>query len=165
MQLKRIIIGFSKNSTTNNMIYWFTGQPGHGKTVLAKSLNAKYFSNKAFHVDGDDLREIFDNKDYSEVGRRKNIELAQHISHFLNNKGETVIVSLVSPYKDQREEFKEKMGDNIKEIYVHTTEIRGRENFHVKEYESPLHNFLSIDTTNISVEDCLNKIKSYAELG
>ena len=68
------------------MIYWFTGQPGAGKTVLAKSLNAKYFENKAFHVDGDDLREIFDNKDYSEVGRRKNIELAQHMSHFLHNK-------------------------------------------------------------------------------
>jgi adenylylsulfate kinase-like enzyme len=85
------------------MIYWFTGQPGHGKTVLAKTLNEKYFKNKAFHVDGDDLREIFDNKDYSEVGRRKNIELAQHISHFLNNKGENVIVSLVSPYKDQRD--------------------------------------------------------------
>jgi adenylylsulfate kinase len=141
------------------MIYWFTGQPGAGKTVLAKSLNAKYFSNKAFHVDGDDLREIFDNKDYSEVGRRKNIELAQHISHFLNNKGETVIVSLVSPYKDQREEFKEKMGDNIKEIYVHTTEIRGRENFHVADYQPPIDRFIDANTTNCTPEETLNKIK------
>ena len=74
------------------MIYWFTGQPGHGKTVLAKALNEKYFENKAFHVDGDDLREIFDNKDYSEAGRRKNIELAQHMSHFLHNKGQDVVV-------------------------------------------------------------------------
>jgi adenylylsulfate kinase len=141
------------------MIYWFTGQPGAGKTVLAKSLNAKYFSNKAFHVDGDDLREIFDNKDYSEVGRRKNIELAQHISHFLNNKGETVIVSLVSPYKDQREEFKEKMGDNIKEIYVHTTEIRGRENFHVADYQPPIDRFIDVNTTDCTPEETLNKIK------
>jgi adenylylsulfate kinase len=141
------------------MIYWFTGQPGAGKTVLAKSLNAKYFSNKAFHVDGDDLREIFDNKDYSEVGRRKNIELAQHISHFLNNKGETVIVSLVSPYKDQREEFKEKMGDNIKEIYVHTTEIRGRENFHVADYQPPIDRFIDANTTDCTPEETLNKIK------
>jgi adenylylsulfate kinase len=141
------------------MIYWFTGQPGAGKTVLAKSLNAKYFLNKAFHVDGDDLREIFDNKDYSEVGRRKNIELAQHISHFLNNKGETVIVSLVSPYKDQREEFKEKMGDNIKEIYVHTTEIRGRENFHVADYQPPIDRFIDANTTDCTPEETLNKIK------
>ena len=147
------------------MIYWFTGQPGAGKTVLAKSLNVKYFENKAFHVDGDDLREIFDNKDYSEVGRRKNIELAQHLAHFLHNKGQNVVVSLVSPYKDQRENFKEKMGDNIKEIYVHTTEIRGRENFHVENYQQPTENYLDIDTTNISVEECLNQIISYAKLG
>ena len=62
------------------MIYWFTGQPGHGKTVLAKEL-IKILNNGAFHIDGDHLRGIFDNKDYSESGRRKNIDLAQKISH------------------------------------------------------------------------------------
>jgi adenylylsulfate kinase len=141
------------------MIYWFTGQPGHGKTVLAKALNEKYFENKAFHVDGDDLREIFDNKDYSEAGRRKNIELAQHLSHFLHNKGQNVVVSLVSPYKDQRDKFKEKMGDNIKEIYVHTTEIRGRENFHVADYQPPIDRFIDANTTNCTSEETLNTIK------
>jgi adenylylsulfate kinase len=154
--------GSLKNLTTNNMIYWFTGQPGHGKTTLAKALQVEL--ENIFHIDGDDIREIFNNKDYSEAGRRKNIELAQQLSHFLHNKGYNVVVSLVSPYRDQREEFKQKLGDSLKEFYVHTTEIRGRENFRVKEYESPLHNFLPIDTTNISVEDCLNKIKSYAGL-
>jgi adenylylsulfate kinase-like enzyme len=145
------------------MIYWFTGQPGHGKTVLASAFKQKL--DNVFHVDGDDLREIFDNKDYSETGRRKNIELAQHLSHFLHNKGQNVVVSLVSPYKDQRDMFKEKMGDNIKEIYIHTTEIRGRENFHVENYQQPTENYLDIDTTNVSVEECLNQIISYAKLG
>jgi adenylylsulfate kinase-like enzyme len=145
------------------MIYWFTGQPGHGKTVLASAFKQKL--DNVFHVDGDDLREIFDNKDYSETGRRKNIELAQHLSHFLHNKGQNVVVSLVSPYKDQRDMFKEKMGDNIKEIYIHTTEIRGRENFHVENYQQPTENYLDIDTTDVSVEECLNQIISYAKLG
>jgi adenylylsulfate kinase-like enzyme len=145
------------------MIYWFTGQPGHGKTVLASAFKQKL--NNVFHVDGDDLRAIFDNKDYSEAGRRKNIELAQHLSHFLHNKGQNVVVSLVSPYKDQRDMFKEKMGDFIKEFYIHTTEIRGRENFHVENYQQPTENYLDIDTTNTSVEECLNQIISYAKLG
>jgi adenylylsulfate kinase len=145
------------------MIYWFTGQPGHGKTVLATAL--KQNLDNVFHIDGDDLRDIFDNKDYSEAGRRKNIELAQHLAHFLHNKGQNVVVSLVSPYKDQREEFKQKIGDTIKEFYVHTTDIRGRENFHVKDYQSPSENYISIDTTNTSVEQCLKQIKSYAKLG
>lgn len=144
------------------MIYWFTGQPGAGKTVLATAL--KQEMDNTFHIDGDDLRAIFDNKDYSETGRRKNIELAQQLAHFLHNKGNNVVVSLVSPYKDQREEFKTKLGDSIKEFYVHTTEIRGRENFHVENYQQPTENYLNLDTTNISVEECLNKIKSYAKL-
>ena len=145
------------------MIYWFTGQPGAGKTVLATALKQEL--DNTFHVDGDDLRTIFDNKDYSETGRRKNIELAQHLAHFLHNKGNNVVVSLVSPYKDQREEFKNKLGDSIKEFYIHTTEIRGRENFHVENYQQPTENYLDLNTTDISVEKCLEKIRSYAKLG
>jgi adenylylsulfate kinase-like enzyme len=144
------------------MIYWFTGQPGHGKTVLATALKPQL--QNAIHIDGDDLRAIFDNKDYSEAGRRKNIELAQQLAHFLHNKGYEVIVSVVSPYRDQRESFKQKLGDVVKEYYVNTTEIRGREQFHVEAYEPPLENYINIDTTDISVEECLQKIKSYAGL-
>jgi adenylylsulfate kinase len=146
------------------MIYWFTGQPGHGKTVLATAFK-EYLNNDCFHIDGDDIREIFDNKDYSEAGRRKNIELAQHLSHFLHKKGQNVVVSLVSPYKDQRDAFKHKLGKGILEYYIHTTDIRGREDYHVDGYEAPTEDFCGIDTTNISPLDSLKQIISYAKLG
>jgi len=145
------------------MIYWFTGQPGAGKTSIAEVLITK-LPNNTFHVDGDDLREIFNNKDYSESGRRKNIELAKHITHFLHNKGNDVIVSLVSPYRDQREEFKSKLGNDIIEIYVHTENLRGREDFHVKNYEEPLENFLDMDTSDVIIETCVNQILEYEKL-
>jgi adenylylsulfate kinase len=145
------------------MIYWFTGQPGAGKTSIANSLMEKLPKN-SFHVDGDDLREIFNNKDYSEMGRRKNIELAQHITHFLHKKGNNVIVSLVSPYKDQREEFKDKLNGSIIEIYVHTENIRGREDFHVKNYEEPTDNFLDMDTSDVLIESCVKQILEYEKL-
>jgi len=145
------------------MIYWFTGQPGAGKTSIAKSLISNQPKN-TFHVDGDDLREIFNNKDYSESGRRKNIELAQHITHFLHNKGNNVIVSLVSPYRDQREEFKSKFGKDIIEIYVHTENLRGREDFHVKNYEEPLENFLDMDTSDVIIQTCVKQILEYEKL-
>ena len=45
------------------MIYWFTGQPGAGKTTLADWL-ATHYHTKAIKIDGDDIRKIFDNKDY-----------------------------------------------------------------------------------------------------
>ena len=140
------------------MIYWFTGQPGHGKTVLATAFK-EYLNNDCFHIDGDDIREIFDNKDYSEAGRRKNIELAQHLSHFLLKKGQNVVVSLVSPYKDQRESFKEKLGNGIVELYIHAFEDRGRTQFHVSNYEPPTENFIDVDTTNDSPFESYQKIR------
>ena len=130
------------------MIYWFTGQPGAGKTTLAREL-ITYLGDDAIHIDGDDLRDIFQNKDYSEAGRRKNIERAQDIARFLNMKGVTVVVSLVSPYIVQREGFK--LNNTVTEIYVHTSDERGREEFHVKEYRKPQTNYIDIDTTNKSI--------------
>jgi len=128
------------------MIYWFTGQPGAGKTVLAKLLE-HHLQNNVFHIDGDDLRDLIQNKDYSKEGRIKNIELAQSIAKYLHNKNNDVVVSLVSPYLEIRERFKQDMGTDIVEIYVHTTDIRGREQFHVSDYDTPMLNFISIDTT------------------
>lgn len=145
------------------MVYWFTGQPGAGKTTLAECLTLDLLP-KSINVDGDDIREIFDNKDYSEAGRRKNIELAQNLAHFLHNKNYNVIVSLVSPYKDQRESFKEKLGNSIVEFYVHTTEDRGRNQFHVENYEPPTENFIDVDTTYETPFETYLKIKDKLEL-
>ena len=139
------------------MIIWLTGQPGSGKTTLCRKMMLNMGSD-VFHIDGDDLRDLFENKDYSEVGRRKNIELAQQISEYLHNKGKHLFVSLVSPYKDQRDKFKSKMGNNLIEVYVHTTEIRGRESFFVQDYEPPTENYIDICTDNITIEECINKI-------
>jgi len=145
------------------MIYWFTGQPGAGKTTLAYMLSTHLYKD-AINVDGDDIREIFDNKDYSEAGRRKNIELAQNIAHFLHKKEHNVFVSLVSPYKDQRESFKEKLGNGIVELYVHAFEDRGRTQYHVSNYEPPTENFIDVDTTNDTPFQSYMKIKEKLEL-
>ncbi len=140
-----------------NVIVWLTGQPGHGKTTLCQELMKIY--KEAFHIDGDDIREIYQNKDYSEAGRRKNIEIAQYLAHYMQSKGRMVLVSLVSPYEDQREAFKSKIGDGILEYYITTDQIRGREDFHVKDYQPPRSNYVLIDTSN-SIEECVNIIKN-----
>jgi len=136
------------------MIFWFTGQPGSGKTTLGKALLEKL--DDVFHIDGDDLRGLSANVDYSEQGRINNIRTAQSIAMYLDNKGKNVVVSVVAPYKWLREEFKER--HNVNEIYVHTTEIRGREHYFAEDYEEPEEKFLDIDTTDVSVEACISKI-------
>jgi len=143
------------------MIIWLTGQPGSGKTTICKRI--LWDKPGVFHIDGDDLRDLFDDKDYSESGRRKNIELAQQIAHYLHKKGSDVVVSLVSPYKDQRDKFKEKMGDNLVEVYVYTSEVRGREDFFVNDYQQPTEKYLDLDTTNESIEESTKKVLDYAK--
>ena len=65
------------------MIIWLYGQPGAGKTTLANTLKT-YID--AVHIDGDDIRTLFDNKDYSKEGRIKNLTLANNIVRFLDSK-------------------------------------------------------------------------------
>jgi adenylylsulfate kinase len=67
------------------MIIWLTGQPGSGKSTIANELVSDS-TGTFINIDGDDLREIFQNKDYSEAGRRRNIELAQNLALFLHKK-------------------------------------------------------------------------------
>ena len=136
------------------MIFWFTGQPGSGKTTLGRALLEKL--DGAFHIDGDDLRGLVHNVDYSEQGRINNIRMAQSIAMFLDNKGLDVVVSLVAPYRWLREEFKAR--HKVNEVYLHTTEKRGKEKFFVENYEPPQENFLDVDTTNVSVEACIDRI-------
>ena len=145
------------------MIIWLTGQPGAGKTTLAKLLEA-YFSDQSVIIDGDDLRELLKNTDYSENGRRKNIEYAQNMAKDLYYNEYNVIVSLVSPYKDQREFFKQDMGSSIKEVYVHTSNIRGKEHFHVQNYEVPTENFIDIDTTDKEELETLQELVQKLQL-
>lgn len=148
------------------MIFWFTGQPHAGKTTLAKHLYRFLSENsikKTFLVDGDDLRKINNNKDYSEQGRRNNVSQAIAIAKYLDSLNYDVIVALVSPYKDMRDELK--ADSDVVEVYVHTTDIRGREHFHVANYEPPTEKFISIDTTNVdelfSINELFNNIQKF----
>jgi len=139
---------------------WLTGQPASGKTTLANMLINHFNKNGRekdfYNIDGDDLRDLFQNKDYSRKGRFANIRLGMSIAAYLINKNKTPIISLVSPYRELREEFKSKY--EVLEVYLFTSEIRGRENFFVKDYEKPLKNFIEIDTTHQTEQESLNEI-------
>jgi len=138
------------------MIYLFTGQPGSGKTTMAKKLqmwlqtDKKNWRKSVFHIDGDQLRELFPNTDYSKEGRYKNINKAFDIAKFLDASGNDVVISLVSPYKELREKFKSEC--KAQEIYCHTKKIRGREDKFALDYEPPTEFYVDLDTSESSDE-------------
>ena len=63
-------------------IIWITGQPGAGKSTLGRALrdDFKAKGHPVFLVDGDDLRSLTANADYSTAGREANIRRAQDLS-------------------------------------------------------------------------------------
>jgi adenylylsulfate kinase len=145
------------------MIYLFTGQPGSGKTTLAKKLqiwlqtDKKNWRKSVFHIDGDQLRELFPNTDYSKEGREKNIQKAFDIAKYLDSNGNDVVISLVSPYRELREKFKSEC--KVQEIYCHTKKIRGREDFFALDYEKPIEFFINLDTSYSADDTFKNLIK------
>ena len=143
------------------MIIWLTGQPGSGKTTLANhfinTIKSDFNDIKIINLDGDDLRVINKNKDYSKEGRIKNISTAISIMRFLANKDYICVVSIVAPYQFLRDELKSDFP--FLEVYLHTKEIRGREDFFAKDYEIPVDpKHLAIDTGKLTIKESVNEI-------
>ena len=137
------------------VLYIVRGVPGSGKTTLADKLEADYY------IDGDHLRTMFQNKDYSRQGRINNLNRASDIATYLHYNGENVILSLVYPYKEARDYLNSLVPD-VKWIYL-TYEIdRGREQFHVADFEHPADDeALYLNTEWLEIEDCIKQIKEY----
>jgi len=111
-----------------------------------KLINKKNWRKSVFHIDGDQLRELFPNKDYSKEGRYKNITKAFDIAKYLDSCGNDVVISLVSPYKELREQLKSEC--KVTEIYCHTKKMRGREDKFALDYEPPTEFFVDLDTSD-----------------
>lgn len=136
------------------MIIVLFGQPHSGKSTLAKELIGH-------NIDGDRLRELFKNTNYSREGRIQNLNRASDIAHYLNTSDTNVILSLVYPYTEARQ-YLNSLTDDIVWVYLTYEGERGRENFHVKDFESPINErILHIDTSKLTIEESINKILEY----
>lgn len=145
-------------------IYYLSGQPGAGKTTLALKLRdflkteRRNWRRTVFHIDGDDLRNLFPNKDYSKEGRIRNMKLANSLALFLYGHGCDVVMSLVAPYADIRNELYQSVGGDMVEIHVHCSTERGREQYHVQDYELPKLDYIDIDTTKDDIDRSFSKL-------
>lgn len=139
------------------MIVVLFGQPASGKTTLAKKLMAEGFH----HIDGDHLRDVFKNKDYSREGRIRNLNRASDIAHYFEfAEGRNVVLSLVYPYEEARE-YLGQLNSSVKWVYLTYQEDRGRDQFKVVDFELPHVDDvdLIINTSHTSIEDSAKQIK------
>lgn len=141
------------------MIIVLFGQPHSGKSTIANEILKQ--TSTFVNIDGDKLRELFVNKDYSKEGRIKNLNRASDIAHFLNSIKINVILSLVYPYKETRD-YLNSLTEDVVWVYLHYKGERGRESYHVQDFDIPTdEKLLSLDTSGLSIEKCLTLIDEY----
>ncbi|MBA0907888.1 MAG: adenylyl-sulfate kinase [Nitrosarchaeum sp.] len=160
-------------------ILWMTGLPCSGKTTIVKELQ-KHITNLAM-LDGDELREWFSPKDFSKAGRDEHNKRVAHLAKLLLKHGVSSAVSLVSPYKENRDNAREIIdsGEQFVECYIKCSiekcEQRDVKGMYAKArrgeikgftgiddpYEFPLDPDLFIDTENDQLVDCAEKVKEF----
>lgn len=133
-------------------IYWFTGQRGVGKTVLANKLKDFLQTQKRNW-----RKDVFliDFEHDSQLGD------AQIISTFLLENNCDIVVAITDASKKHRDEFKALINDGIVELYVHSNRKKSKELVKVVEYEAPVENFFDIDTTSDNPTQSFTKLIHY----
>ena len=130
-------------------VLWMTGLPCSGKTTIVKDLQ-KSIPNLAM-LDGDELREWFSPKDFSKAGRDEHNRRVAHLAKLLLHHGVPSVVSLVSPYVENREAARSIIdaGDLFAECYVKCSlekcEERDVKGMYAKARRGEIKGFTGID--------------------
>ncbi len=105
-------------------IIWFTGLSGSGKSSIANLIEKRLTveGRHAYILDGDNVRHGL-NKDlgFTEADRVENIRRVAEVARLLADAGLIVIVSFISPFRNERRLAREIAGDvQFTEVYVDT---------------------------------------------
>ncbi len=158
---------------------WMTGLPCSGKTSITRKL-AESISNLAI-LDGDELREWLSPKDFSREARNEHNVRVAHLAKLMIKHNIPVTVSLISPYKENRTNAREIIGDGIKffEVYVNCSlakceerDVKGMyknaRSGKIKgftgiddPYEAPDNADLVLDTENKSLNENVAKVLEF----
>jgi len=101
------------------MILWISGLAGAGKTTLAKEVVRLYRleNQNVIHLDGDRIREIMHNFDYSLAGRGSNARTIAKLCCELSNQGIHVVCSILSIFEEHKRYCVEN-SDGFAEVFI-----------------------------------------------
>ena len=138
------------------MIIVLFGQPTSGKSTLANKLLENKYS--LVNIDGDKIRKIFKNDNYTREGRIQNLNRASDIAIYLNKSlGHDVVLSLVYPYQEARD-YLNSLCNDVKWVYLTYDGKRDRDSFHVADFDAPQEGTLILNTSKLSIEECIEQI-------
>ncbi len=166
-------------------IIWFTGLSGSGKSSLAHTLEDVLHKHKirTYVLDGDNIRQgLCKDLGFSGIDRTENIRRIGEVSKLMMEAGSIVLVAFISPFRSDRKIVRELVdaGDFI-EVYCdspldicESRDIKGlykkARSGEISEftgisspYEAPDNPELILDTTKLSINECVDKLISYIE--
>ena len=163
---------------------WFTGLSGSGKTtittLLVKELRRR--GSKLEVLDGDIVREnLSKGLGFSKEDRDTNIRRIAFVADLLSRNEVPVITAAISPYRDIRDEARQRMGERFIEVYtqapLEVCEERDVKGLYAKArageikeftgisdpYEPPENPEILIETDKQSAEESAQQILDYLE--
>lgn len=162
---------------------WFTGLSGAGKTTICRAVEQELRSQgyRLEVLDGDVVREnLTKGLGFSKADRDENIRRIGFVADLLTRNGVIVLVSAISPYREIRDEVRQKIGNFI-EVYV-SAPIEVCEQRDVKglykrarageiknftgiddPYEAPLQPEINCQTHLERLEESVNKVMAQVE--
>ena len=162
------------------MMLWFTGLSGSGKSTLAIALERELQARGKLCriLDGDNIRTgINANLGFSPADRKENIRRIAEVGKLFVDTGIITLAAFISPTAEMRRMAEQSIGaEDFKEIYVSTPlaecERRDVKGLYAKArrgeisdftgvsapFEAPLRPALTLDTSRLSVEECVGRL-------
>mmetsp|Transcript_19488 Transcript_19488/g.62573 ORF Transcript_19488/g.62573 Transcript_19488/m.62573 type:complete len:278 (-) Transcript_19488:2868-3701(-) len=159
---------------------WMTGLSGSGKSTIARALEEELVLKHGKHVqqlDGDNVRTGL-NRDlgFSAADRQESVRRVSEVAALFNSGGVITLVTLVSPYRADRDEARKRHEDQglaFLEVFMNVDleTVQGRDpkglyekvkNGEIKgftgvdaPYEEPLHPDIDLPNNELDVDDCV----------
>ncbi len=114
-----------KNTGDKNkgMVVWFTGLSGSGKTTLAKEVRARMekLGKRVKILDGDEVRKTHTpHLGFSREDIKENDRVVSELALRESQKHDFVLVSIISPYREDRARARAELSPHFVEIFVDT---------------------------------------------
>jgi adenylylsulfate kinase len=142
---------------------WMSGLSGSGKSTIANNLEFTLHS-KNYHtyiLDGDNTRlGLNKNLGFSEEDRIENIRRVSEVCKLMNDAGIIVICSFISPFKKNRDQAREIIGeDRFIEVFIDTDlstcEMRDPKGLYKKARLGEIKDFTGISSPFETPTDCI----------
>ncbi|MDC3123356.1 sulfate adenylyltransferase subunit CysN [Gammaproteobacteria bacterium] len=161
-------------------VIWLTGLSGSGKSTVANALESRLHAMgiHSYLLDGDNIRAGL-NKDlgFTEADRVENIRRTAEVAKLMADAGLVVITAFISPFRSERDMarslFKpDEFAEVFLDVSLDVAESRDPKGLYKKArrgdlphftgidspYEAPESADLRLDTSELSVEECVDRL-------